>query len=262
MPFLKVSGLELLVAVNTLQETAREIGSTSYSYNGTPIRNRQTTKRDLEFETSLLAPVLGGQWERWLRGEGEMWTFSTLYGSKGTAPGAGSSGTISTGTGVGGSDSLSIASGTHTYRVAPSGSSWTIAFWYSATSPVAYTHYVISFDGVTTKKWVDGVSNNAASTTFVAVSSGIMTLTGGTNRRIDNLFAFPATVDDSWPPLFYGTAGNGIVASGLAAMPTLYLEGDVILETTRTALGEVTDTTVTAAEGATRRKLSVRLNQT
>jgi hypothetical protein len=258
MPFLKLSGLEIPVAVDTLAESVREIGQTVQSFSGALVRNRQTTKRDLEFETSFLEPVLSGQWERWVRGEGEMWTFSTLYGSKGTAPETSYSGSIEASTGVGGSSCLLVSSGTHAYRVAPSGSSWTIAFYYSTTSPSSFTHYVITSAG---KKWVDGVRNDSASTTFVAVSSGIMTLTGGANRRMDNLFAFPATVDDSWPPLFYGTAGNGIVASGLAAMPTLYLEGDVILETTRTALGEVTDTTVTAAEGSTRRKLSVRLSQ-
>ena len=261
MPFLKLSGLEIPVAVDTLAESVREIGQTVQSFSGALVRNRQTTKRDLEFETSFLEPVLSGQWERWVRGEGEMFTFSTLYGSKGTAPEAGSSGNIEASTGVGGSSCLLVSSGTHAYRVAPSGSSWTISFWYSSTLTPSFTHYVLSHSGVTTKKWVDGVRNDSASTGFVAVSSGIMTLTGGTDRRFDNLFAFPATVDESWPPLFYGTAGNGIVASGLASMPNLYLEGDVILETTRTALGEVTDTTVTAAEGSTRRKLSVRLSQ-
>jgi hypothetical protein len=260
MPFLVINSIDMPVAVDTLTESIREIGQISYSYSGTPVRSRQTTKRDLEFDLALTTPVLAGQYERWIRGEGEMWTFNTsLYGGKGTAPQAGYSGTISSGGGIGSSDALAVSSGSHAYRIAPSGSSWTISFYYSSTSPAAYTHYTITSAG---KKWVDGVRNDAASTTFVSVSSGILTLTGGTNRRWDNLFAFPATVDDTWPPLFYGTAGNGLIASGSLSPPQLTLTGDVILETTRTAMGEATQTAVVSAQGGSLRRVSVKLSQT
>ena len=258
MPFLSANGIEVPVAVDTLSEAVREIGTTVQSFSGTLVRTRIATKRDLDFEIPLIEPVLAGQWERWLRGEGEAWNFTNLYGSKGTAPESGYSGTIDAGTGIGGTDSLLVSSGSHAYRVTPSGSSWTIAFWYSTAASPSYTHYVITSAG---KKWVNGVRNDAASTTFVAVSGGIMTLTGGSNRRMDNLFSFPATVDDTWPPDFYGSAGAGLVAAGTARPPYLTLTGDVILETTREALGEVSGATVVAAVGATRRKLSVRLSQ-
>lgn len=258
MPFLSINGVEVPVAVDTMTEEVREVGATIQAFSGALVRSRIATKRDIEFEIPLIEPVLSGQWERWIRGEGEAWNFTTLYGSKGTAPQSGYAGVIDAGTGIGSTASLLVSSGSHAYRVAPSGSSWTIAFWYSSTSPVSYTHYVITSAG---KKWVNGVRNDAASTAFVAVSSGIMTLTGGANRRIDNLFAFPATVDDSWPPDFYGTAGAGLVAAGTASPPYLTLTGDAILETTRTAMGEVSGTSVIAASGATRRKLAVRLSQ-
>jgi hypothetical protein len=258
MPFLSLNGIEVLVAVDTMNESVREIGDTVQSFSGALIRTRIATKRDLEFEIPLIEPVLSGQWERWIRGEGEAWNFANLYGSKGTPPEAGYAGTIDAGNGIGGSACLLVASGVHSYRVAPSGSSWTIAFWYSTAATPSYTHYVITSAG---KKWVNGVRNDAASTTFVAVSGGIMTLTGGSNRRMDNLFSFPATVDDSWPPDFYGSAGAGLVAAGTARPPYLTLTGDAILETTRTALGEANGTSVLAASGSTRRKISVRLTE-
>lgn len=258
MAFLVINGIEIPVAVDTLTEEVREIGATIQAFSGASVRSRIATKRDLEFEIPPTEPVLSGQYERWIRGEGETWLFTNLYGSKGTAPESGYSGSISSGTGISGSNSLLVSTGTHQYRIASTGSSWTISFYYSSTSPVAFTHYTITSAG---KKWVDGVRNDAASTTFVSVSSGILTLTGGANRRWDNLFTFPATVDDSWPPLFYGTGGIGQVASGQVLPPVLNLSGDVILETTRSALGEVMGTSVVAAEGSTRRKLTVRLSQ-
>ena len=258
MPFLVVNSIEIPVAVDTLTEEVREVGSTIQAFSGALVRSRIATKRDLEFEIPLTDNTLSGQYERWLRGEGETWLFTNLYGCKGTGPESGYSGAIDTGTGISGSNSLLVSSGTHQYRIAPSGSSWTISFYYSSTSPVAYTYYTITSAG---KKWVNGVRNDAASTTFVSVSNGILTLTGGTNRRWDNLFAFPATVDDTWPPLFYGTGGIGQMATGTVLPPYLNLSGDVILETSRSAMGEVMGTSVVAANGTTMRKLTVRLSQ-
>jgi hypothetical protein len=258
MPFLSASGIEIPVAVDTFTEEVREVGSTVQAFSGALVRSRIATKRDIEFEVPLTANTLAGQYERWLRGEGEMWTFTNLYGSKGTGPESGYSGTIQASSGISGTGNLTVASGSHAYRIAPAGSSWTFAVWYSTAASPSYTHYVVTSAG---NKWVDGVSNNGASTTWAAVSNGILTLTGGTDRRWDNLFAFPATVDSTWPPIFYGTAGNGDVASGAALMPYLNLTGDAILETTRSAMGEVMGTSVLAADGSTRRKLTVRLAQ-
>ena len=258
MPFLAASGIEIPVAVDTLTEEVREVGATVQAFSGALVRSRIATKRDLEFEIPLTNNTLAGQYERWLRGEGEMWTFVNLYGSKGTGPESGYSGTIQASSGIGGSANLTVASGTHAYRIAPAGSSWTFAVWYSTAASPSYTHYVVSSNG---NKWVDGVSNNGASTTWASVSNGILTLSSGTDWRYDNLFAFPATVDATWPPIFYGTAGNGDVASGTALMPYLNLTGDVILETTRSAMGDVMGTSVVAADGTTRRKLTVRLSQ-
>jgi hypothetical protein len=260
MPFLSANGLEIPVAADTMAESVREIGQTVQAFSGTLVRSRQTVKRDIDLELPFLEPVLSGQWERWLRGEGEAWNFVNLYGSKGTAPESGYSGTIDAGNGVSGA-ALLVSSGSHAYRIAPSGSSWTFAIWYSnnATPGTGYSHYVVTSAG---KKWLNGVRDDAAVTTWAAVSSGILTLTGGSNRRFDNLFAFPATPDDSWPPDWYGSAGAGLVAAGTARPPFLTLTGDAILETTRTALGEVSTTSVVIAQGGSRRRLTASLRQT
>lgn len=260
MPFLVVNSIEIPVAVDTLTEEVREVGSTVQAFSGALVRSRIATKRDLEFEIPLTENTLAGQYERWLRGEGETWLFTTLYGSKGTGPSSGYSGSIDAGNGPSGSSCLLVTTGQTNYRYASADTPFTYAVWYSnnATPGAGYSHYVVTSS---TKKWVNGVRNDAATTTFISYSAGELLLYGGSNRRFARLMILPYVVDDSWPPLFYGTAGAGEVASGTVLQPYLNLTGDVILETTRSAMGEVMDTSVVAANGTTMRKLTARLSQ-
>lgn len=247
MAFLEINSIPFDVAVDSLTEEIREIGQSFVSFNGISGRTRITTKRDLVFESPLMDPTLSRQWERLIRGEHEMWIFNTAYGSKGSGP--------ETGTGIysvsGGY--ISTLGNVFKFYIAPSGSAWTVSFDAGPTASGApTTHYTITSAG---KKWVDGVRNDAASTTFFSVSSGIGTFSGTNN--FDNLWTFPSLIDDSWGP-YLDNAGIG---DGTAYSPKLRVTGDAILEGTRFCIGKVESVDVVAAMGATRRKLIVRLEE-
>lgn len=249
MAFLEINGIPFDVAVDSLTEEIREIGNSFVSFNGITGRTRITTKRDLTFESPLVDPVLARQWERLIRGEHEMWTFATAYGSKGSGPESGSS-SYSVGTYL-----QVLTGGNFKFYIAPSSSAWSISF--DAGTPAGgapTTHYTITSAG---KKWVNGVRNDGASTTFVSVSSGIGTFsfTGGYNY--DNLWTFPSLIDDDWGQ-YLDNAGIG---DGTAYSPKLRVTGDAILEGTRFCIGKVDSVDVVAAVGATRRKLTVRLEE-
>lgn len=264
MPFLVINGVEFPVAVDSFTEVPREVGQTVNAFDGSPIRSRQSTKRDLEFSSRPLDAESGIAWEKFIRGEGEWFSFSTLYGSKGTPPGAGYSGTLDSGNGVVGGNALLLTSGTHTYAMSPSSSSWTVALWHStsATPGTGYSHYVVTSDAT---KWVNGARNDAASTTFVSVSSGVVTLTGASNTRFDKLMVLPFVVPTSWGSEFYDEL---VTARSYVEMfiPELMVYGDGVSEGFfRQMLGEVSSTEVIrgASSGglAYLRRLTVRLSE-
>jgi hypothetical protein len=247
MAFLEINGIPFDVAVDSLTEEVREIGQSFVSFNGISGRTRITTKRDLAFESPLMDATLSRQWERLIRGEHEMWTFSNAYGSKGSGPESGS------GSYVVGSGYVSTAFGNFTFYVAPSGSAWTVSFKQGAFLLGApTTHYTVTSAG---KKWQNGVRNDSVSTTFFSVTSGIGTFSGSNN--FDNLWTFPSLIDDSWGQ-YLDDAGVG---DGTAYSPKLRITGDAILEGTRFCIGKVESVDVVAAMGTTRRKLVVRLEE-
>ena len=109
-----------------------------------------------------------------------------------------------------------------------------MGLWWSTDGGATYTHYVVNSSA---QKWVDGVRNDAAVTTFLSVSSGSLTVanTAGGDRELDDMWAYPFVMPTTWPPLAY-TFNN---ATAWSDIPKLTVQGDAIGETTRTMLGEV-----------------------
>jgi hypothetical protein len=80
-------------------------------------------------------------------------------------------------------------------------SPWTVALWASTNAGVDWNHYVVDS---TARKWVDGVRNDGASTPFLAVAAGVVTL-GVTSVAygFDDVVGFPNLMPTDWPPQLY-----------------------------------------------------------
>ena len=94
---------------------------------------------------------------------------------------------------------------------------YTVAVWRNVSS--TWTHYVVSYDGSTTRKWVDGTRNDAASTTWLTVDSTSVTLSGGgTDDEYDDLVILPYTISDArgdaWPQTYAYPAIPQVEAEG------------------------------------------------
>jgi len=239
MSFLLVTGLELGDLISEpagVKEGRREIGETSAAYDGTLRKSRQSIKHDLEFETTPMLSATALALESLIRGLGEVWSFdSDFYGSKGLGPTAGYVATVaSPGTPKFGSAlSVTATTGSITYAAAL-GSSWTAAFWRTADNGVTWVHYIITSAGT---KWLNGVSNDAAVTTWFAVSSGSATITNATGSAVfyDDLVLLPYLIVSTWPAVW------GVATSAFPLLPKLTISGDAIPEaTSRTVMGEAT----------------------
>lgn len=255
--WLKINSINIPTADESFEEKVRDIGDITTAFSGAIIRSRRTSKRDLSFQTTFLESNEDAAWERFLRGEGEFFSFANLYGSKGTAPDAGYTGTVETANGPSGARNLLVSSGTHVYTCLPSGSPWTVSLWYSnnATPGTGYSYYTVNS---ASQKWVNGSRNDAASTAFYSVSGGKVTLTGGSNRRFAYIHVFPWTTPTSWPPIFF----SGDIAAGLVAQPQLRASGDAIAASgTRVVLGQVEVNSARIGGANTVRKLRVTLTE-
>jgi hypothetical protein len=241
MSFLAINGIDLEAIVGSYNESPREIGETTNAYNGTLRKSRQDTKFDITLETPPMTQADAWAWDGLLRGLGHSWSFnSSLYSSKGLPPNATTGLSVSTGTnGRNSTEALLVtAAGSPNTAVYATelGSSWTVALWRKQTSGGTYAHYVVTSDG---HKWVDGSRNDGASTTFISVSSGTLTLTGHTADAVyfEDVLAVPFVMPDAWPPLYYAFVN----AAPQPDVPKLTVTGDAIAETSRTMMGSVSN---------------------
>lgn len=259
MAFLSINGIEFPVAHGSYSETPREIGDTRTAFDGTLRKTRRAVKRDVQFESVPMSSADALAWDYLIRGIGEYWAFdSTLYGSKGSYYSS-VSGVVAASTtyhkyGAGCLQLTSPASITY----APSGASstWTVCVWRQP-SVGTWVHYVIDSSG---RKWVDGVRNDAASTTWFTGGSSFTIATIGADMSYDDLVYFPALMPTDWPA--------AIVAAGVAfgSTPTVKLTGDAVPETSiRYALGgceaEFDRAYVSGSWNNALRKLKVKLQE-
>ncbi len=207
--------------------THRDIGAQHEAADGSLSLTRQVRKRDLKLETVPLSGSDAYAWESLLVGEGQAWSFNaSLYGSKGTGPststGASSSATFPKFGAA--SCRLTATTGTVSYVALPiDGADWTVAVWRS-TNGTTWNHYVVTSEG---QKWVDGVRNDAASTTWLTVTTSTGTVkldAAGTTTDIDDLVVCPYVWLDDWAAQVYAAG----VAFG--ATPILTAAGLLVPE--------------------------------
>ncbi len=240
MSALKLCGIEVdaIVAVSSdVEGQTRDIGAMDEAADGSMYVTRSARKQDLTFSTVPLSLADALAWWSFFTGEGETWSFdSSLYGSKGTGP-SGTTGTAvqSAGSAKYGAGKLSLsASSSITWDDATRNSFgrlavWTVSVWRNAGS---WTHYVVNSSG---QKWVDGVRNDAATTTFLSVSAGDVTLSNSSGTvTFDDLVVSPYLWPLDWPSQVHAAA------AAFGPLPSLAATGDFVDEqTSRAVVGKV-----------------------
>lgn len=268
MPLLAINGITVssIMAIEDPTGERRDIGDESMGADGTLRITRQTRKRDLKFKTIPLSISDAHAWESLFIGEGEVWTFdSSLYGSKGLGPSSSTLATIVAGSTKFGAGKLELGATTGSISfnfpaVNMYNSSqilWTVSVWRSTDSGVTWTSYVVrGTDAAQDAKWVDGVRNDAASTTWLSVAAdGKVTISNTTAGAVqyDDLVVLPYWVLVTWPPQFYSSA--------FSSLPYVTASGSMITEQAfRTVIGSVAETIVkTAGASGFKSHLSVEL---
>lgn len=261
MSALKLNGIALdaiVAATNDLKDTTRDVGAIGDAVDGSKYVTRSARKIDFAFKTIPLSLADALAWWSLLTGEGEVWSYdANLYGSKGSPPFS-TVGTVaqSAGSSKYGAGKLSLgASSAIAYAGAGRNSfgrtdQWTVAVWRN--TGAGYSQYIVNSLG---QKWVDGVRNDAASTTFIGMSSGDLTISNTSGTTLfDDLVAVPFVMPLDWPAQ--------LAASGAAfgPLPFLALTGDFVLEqATRLVVGTVKDGSVLRTASGTLKSLDVEL---
>lgn len=243
---LKINGVPFPVASDSLEESIREIGLLSQAFSGKLRRSRQTIKKDLRATTTPLILSEARAWEGMVQGLGQAWQFTThLYSASGLGP------TAVTGTPTISGSKLSLDTGEDVDYSVDDSLGWTVmGEVYNGTTT---KHYVVTSGG---HKWVDGVRDDGATTTFFAVSSGVLTLAAsGATFTFSGVVFFPFVTPDSWPPYLYTAFPNEPVPN----LPTIILSGDSVPETSRDAIGTVESAPLLYAEAGYRQTLTVLL---
>jgi len=217
------SGLDIPIRAETLQRQARDVGDRATAYDGTMRLTRRARKVDFQFDMPPMTAADAFAWEQLLIGTGQYWHFdSNLYSTKGV-PTTGT-GTRETSNPKAGAGNLGLT-GAQTF-VGAIGATfsthpWTVSLWRDASGGpggAAYVHYVVRSDGA---KWVDGVRNDAASTTWLAVTSSL-TLTD-TDVDYDSIHAALGL----WPESFVAPVYN-MAGADWANFPVLTVYGDAL----------------------------------
>lgn len=238
MSALKLSGIEVdavVAASEDIKQSTRDVGEQSEASDGTMHQTRSARKLDFAFQSVPLTLAAAAAWWAFFSGEGEVWSFdANLYGSKGSGPSS-TTGTVaqSLGSAKYGAGKLEFTGAASiTWAGAAKNSfaradTWTISLWRNAGT---WTHYVVNSAG---QKWVDGVRNDAATTTFLSVSSGDVTLSNSAGTvTFDDLVVVPYLMPTDWP------AQLAAAAAAFSPLPALALTGDFVTEqSSRLVLG-------------------------
>lgn len=255
MSQLVIAGITFPGAADSGSESEREVGSTTPAFDGTLRRSRLSVKLDMRCETTPQTLASAAAWSSLIRGLGEVWSFdSSLYSASGLGPYGSPVYTLASTHPKFGAKNLSLNADTGTLSYAPTfGTDWAVMVWRYETN--VWIHYTAYSDG---KKWVDGVRNDAATTTFLSVAAGLVTLanTSGSAVEYDDLVFLPFLPPTTWPPVW------GVAAVAFSPLPRLNVTGSAITEGgARMMLGQVPDASDVATAAGTRRTLTVTLQQ-
>ena len=226
MAFLTINGWEVPVKIDSLQEEPERIGPRKRAIDLTLRTSTRGIKRTWKFETPPLRPDVAAALVGLLQGRGHYWSFDEdLYSSKGLGPVAGYNATQSTTGGKYGGKvdvtSLSYAAGLP--------AKWTILV--ARRSGTVWENYAVRSDGA---KWLNGVRNDALSTTWLSVANGVLTLTGSPTSY-DELIVLPYLAVEAQIQAFHTRAAP------FSSLPRLILSGNMLGNDTVLVEGDVTD---------------------
>lgn len=239
MAFLTINGITANVTDRSAQEP-KKIGDTSRAMDGTLRKVIQATKNEWDLSISVQTRALAEAWRYLIDGYGYHWSFTTDFYSDGSGLGY-SAKTDTTAANAGGKFNkkmtVGAATGTITWAALPStGAYWTVMVWRYESA--AWHHYTVTGAGT---KWVDGVSNDGASTTWLSVSAGSVTIANATGSAVDysDLVVLPYRVTAAWYAIW------GVASAAFSDLPKLSIAGDMVTSApngdndTTTAMGEV-----------------------
>ncbi len=250
MAFLKLNGITVPVSAKDTKGKRIVIGDRGRSLAGRVLETRQSEPRTWQMSTVTRSQQESKALEGMLFGDGHHFSFDTdLYSElKGLGPSSGT-GTITASGQYGSYLALSAVQQVvwPTGRLEEAGGvgSYTIMIFEGVG---VWTHYIIvrQEDG-TINKWVDGVSNDAASTPFVGVdSSGDLFVGDAANAyEVDDLVFMPYAVPTSWIAGLYAEHSTRAWPN----MPQMRLDGEVVYDhyTTVESDPDSIQTTVNAA---------------
>lgn len=235
MAGLTLNGIEVPVLRNGLSLGWTVIQDKARSYDGTWRKTEYARKREWKGEIKPQSQALTDAFRNLIRGIGYTWSFDAdVFSAQGLAANGGHTATIVAGGKYG--SLMRVPAATTITWPTNLGSNWTVVVW--RLESAVWHHYVATSGG---HKWVDGVRNDAASTTFISVSSGSLTITGATSLTdFDEMAALPYLVDDTWPPFMY-TEDN---TRARTALPRLSANGDLVFNGPTSVVGEPGDSDV------------------
>ena len=230
MAYLEVNGVAL--EVRAAGEDPGEVGTFARAVNGDLVATRTTLKPVHACETTPLDVASARAWTGLLLGRGHSWDFADGYSGKGLAPTE--TGTVSFGDASGKFDKHVTIAVSGNVQWTPTGEDsliagdhnpkgdYTLAVW--RLESAVWVHYVIRKLNGATNKWVDGGSDDGASTPWLTVSgAGVLQLSDGVaEENFSDLVALPFGVPSTWPALWaaYGRA--------FPRLPRLEAAGDLL----------------------------------
>lgn len=237
--FLTVNKIAISVANESAQVEEQEHGGArSRAHDGTLRSFVQAFKRAWSVETPIETQANLEAIKALARGRGHHWNFDAdLYSDKGLNGSANTGTTQTAGSAKFGAGKMTVGATTGTITFAANlGTRWTVMVW--RYEGAAWVHYIVTYDGTTTKKWVDGVSNDGASTTWLSVSGGSATIANTTGAAVhyDDLVLLDYVMPTGW------AATWGVLTAAFSALPVLSVDGDLIPNGPVNCLGSVGNT--------------------
>lgn len=232
MPFLKVNGVTVKVAVTEGERQPGMIGTTERAENGDLVRDRVRGFTDLAFTTPLLGASETQALRHLIEGYGQVWSFaSSLYGSKGKGPSTLTNTAQASGSGpVSGTGRLVVGATTGVVHYPGAAlrsgvydtTKWHVMVWRNEGTP-SWKHYQIGSAG----SWKDGATV-AAPSWLTVTPGGTVQITNTTGAAVEysDLVVLPFEVPSTWVAMF-----DAFLRTGLRAMPALgkvLVEGDAI----------------------------------
>ncbi len=206
--FLRLNGIVVPAAMGSPVLSQDDLGGESRADDGTPLFSRRQRKRKWAVRTRLgtAAEQLAFRDLVWGTGHVLSWEGDHHYTSKGLAPTAVGANVSISGTNpkYGAKRLLSGATTDNkvTWPMFSASSPWTVALWVSTSDFLPWVHYVVNSAA---HKWVDGIRNDSATTDFLAVSSGAVTLgKTSTGLAFDDVVGIPNIVPADWPAQIAG----------------------------------------------------------